>query len=228
MNMKSKMLTAGVFALALSTGANAAMVEMAGDGFKISYDDSLVGLFGTPILAGNSIEFAPGGSPGYTAQTDSGVDVTNSTFSMVVTADEGKFLDGFNLSEQGSYFSFGDSAGVDVSGKLTVKPLVPNGPIMSETIASDSSFEGTATPSFEAKEWTSTTGFSDLNLTSAIVSIQSILAAYVVPPVAGASYAFIEKTNSSLLVSAVPEPEVYAMMFAGLGLVGFVARRRMA
>jgi hypothetical protein len=28
------------------------------------------------------------------------------------------------------------------------------------------------------------------------------------------------------LVSAVPEPEIYAMMLAGLGLMGFVARRR--
>ena len=27
-------------------------------------------------------------------------------------------------------------------------------------------------------------------------------------------------------VAAVPEPETYAMMLAGLGLMGFVARRR--
>ncbi|MDP1672545.1 MAG: FxDxF family PEP-CTERM protein, partial [Burkholderiales bacterium] len=27
-------------------------------------------------------------------------------------------------------------------------------------------------------------------------------------------------------VSAIPEPETYAMMAAGLGLLGFVARRR--
>lgn len=33
--------------------------------------------------------------------------------------------------------------------------------------------------------------------------------------------------NSSInLVSAVPEPETYAMLLAGLGLMGFVARRR--
>ncbi|MEG1324253.1 MAG: FxDxF family PEP-CTERM protein, partial [Janthinobacterium sp.] len=29
-------------------------------------------------------------------------------------------------------------------------------------------------------------------------------------------------------VAAVPEPETYAMMLAGLGLVGFMARRRKA
>ncbi|MES2553545.1 MAG: FxDxF family PEP-CTERM protein, partial [Pseudomonadota bacterium] len=30
------------------------------------------------------------------------------------------------------------------------------------------------------------------------------------------------------LTSAVPEPETYGMMLAGLGLMGFVARRRKA
>jgi len=38
---------------------------------------------------------------------------------------------------------------------------------------------------------------------------------------AGSMYSF----ESS--VSAVPEPETYAMMLAGLGMLGFVARRRM-
>jgi hypothetical protein len=32
--------------------------------------------------------------------------------------------------------------------------------------------------------------------------------------------------NVSVSVSAVPEPETYAMLLAGLGLVGFISRRR--
>jgi hypothetical protein len=35
--------------------------------------------------------------------------------------------------------------------------------------------------------------------------------------------------NGNLMIAAVPEAETYAMMLAGLGLVGFmVARRRQA
>lgn len=31
-----------------------------------------------------------------------------------------------------------------------------------------------------------------------------------------------------LVMAAVPEPETYAMMLAGLGMIGFAARRRSA
>jgi hypothetical protein len=43
---------------------------------------------------------------------------------------------------------------------------------------------------------------------------------------AKSGYAFIEKKYVGLTVSAVPEPESYAMMLAGLGLMGTIARRR--
>jgi hypothetical protein len=36
----------------------------------------------------------------------------------------------------------------------------------------------------------------------------------------------VELGNWSATVTAVPEPETYAMLLAGLGLMGVVARRR--
>ena len=35
-----------------------------------------------------------------------------------------------------------------------------------------------------------------------------------------------EYSETFVVRAAVPEPETYALMLAGLGLVGFVARRR--
>jgi hypothetical protein len=32
--------------------------------------------------------------------------------------------------------------------------------------------------------------------------------------------------NGAISVAAVPEPETYAMLLAGLGVMGFIARRR--
>ncbi len=46
-----------------------------------------------------------------------------------------------------------------------------------------------------------------------------------VQPVAGG---FIWPTAENLVLAAVPEPETYALLLAGLGIVGFMARRRRA
>ena len=44
--------------------------------------------------------------------------------------------------------------------------------------------------------------------------------------VVGAQGTYDVQTTGTLTISAIPEPETYAMLLAGLGLMGFVARRR--
>ena len=226
MTFKFKPLAA-VFLLALaSANASAANVTLNGDKFTISYDTSVIGLFGTPSLIGSSLVFAPGGSPGFAAQSENGIKVTNSTFSFMIMADPGYKLSSFNLFEGGDYMLIGNSSRVSVGGQLRVKPVnlaamtasvTPSVPLTTQT-----TFETFATTNWDAHASISLA----TPLSSAAVSIENLLGARA--RLVDGGYAFIEKKNVELsfVLTPVPEPESYAMFLTGLGLLGAVARRR--
>ena len=226
MAVKIKPLAVAALFAALSVQAYAATNTLDGDHFTITYDDAVVGLFGMPSLVNSNLVFGNiGGSPGFSAQTGSGMKFTNSTFAFTITADQGYTLSGFNLYEAGDYAVIGDTSAVVASGQLRVKPVgvsAMTSPIVTTApLTAKTSFMGYATTDWEAH--------ASINpataLTFATVSIENILGAYV--PTAG--YAFIEKKNVELgfILSAVPEPESYAMLLAGLGMMmGVVSRRR--
>ena len=87
-------------------------------------------------------------------------------------------------------------------------------------ITFDAMFGGKSVYSFknEVRNWTHVT-LTDLQATSALTELT--FGARNDP-------SFIRLDNISVTVQAVPEPETYAMMFAGLGLLGFMAKRRKA
>ncbi|PXX16034.1 putative secreted protein with PEP-CTERM sorting signal [Nitrosomonas ureae] len=60
-----------------------------------------------------------------------------------------------------------------------------------------------------------TVGFTDINNNGQIVGT-------------GVYNVFVPSSSEAFLLSPVPEPEVYAMLLAGLGLIGFMMRRRAA
>lgn len=226
MTFKLKPL-ACVLLLALgSAQANAATVTLDGEHFTISYDTAVLGLFGTPLLVDSSLVFAPGGSPGFSAQSGNGFDFTNSTFSFTIAADPGYKLTGFNLFEAGDYFLIGSSSQVSVGGQLRVKPL--GGSALTAAISPVAPLTiQTGFPLFTTSNWEAAASVSPTNpLGSAVVSIENILGAF--SPVGQGGYAFVEKKNIELgfVLTPIPEPESYAMLLAGLGLMGFVARRR--
>ena len=113
-----------------------------------------------------------------------------------------------------------------VLGQLRVQDLVNANVNLSNSITSamplnvtSSSFANLATT-----DWTALASIGQVATGKVVVSIENILGAYV--PVSG--YAFIEK-KSVLLdinVTAVPEPQSFAMLLAGLGVVGAMVRRR--
>jgi hypothetical protein len=227
MTFKFKPLAA-VFLLAFASAqASAANVTLDGGNFTISYDTAVVGLFGAPTLVGSTLVFTPGGNPGFAAQSDNGVKVTNSTFSFLVTADPGYQLSSFSLFEGGDYQLIGDSSRVSVGGQLRVKPV--GGAVLTAAIApsvpltTHSSFE-----QFASTNWDASASITPAtSLTNAVVSIENLLGARARLTEDG--YAFIEKKNvelSFVLAAPIPEPASFAMLLAGLGMMGVVARRR--
>jgi hypothetical protein len=65
--------------------------------------------------------------------------------------------------------------------------------------------------------------FLRLTSTAALSSVELVPPT---PPVFPAGNPNVFATADNLVLAAVPEPETYALMLAGLGLLGFVARRR--
>lgn len=229
--MKKTMLAVAFGGLFAVSGAQAASVTLSGSFFDVTYDDALTGLFGTPVLIGNTLTWAPSGSPGFSASSyGQGIKVTNSTFALTVTAKDNYLINGASLLEGGDYFFFGDSSGVSATGQLRGRSLDTAGAPTSVSSIVAGGFTSNATFDFSTTDWNATALVTlDAASKSATFTIQNILAAYN-PPGSFPTAAFIEKKSVDLAVAvtAVPEADTYMMMLAGLGMLGLMAKRRMS
>jgi hypothetical protein len=228
--MKKTLLVAALSGVFAVSGAQAASVTLSGSFFDLTYDDALTGLFGTPVLIGNTITWAPSGSPGFSASSyGNGIRVTNSTFALTVTAKDNYLINGASLVEAGDYFFFGTSSGVSATGQLRGRSLdVGGAPTHISSIAA-SGFSANSEFDFSTSNWSATALVTlDEASKSATFTIQNLLAAYN-PPGSFPTAAFIEKksVDLSVMVTAVPEADTYMMMLAGLGMIGLMAKRRM-
>jgi hypothetical protein len=220
-----KPLAALIATALISTSALAATQTLDAGNYTISFDDSLLGLFGTPTLTASGISFAPSGD-GFRVESYSGPKTVDSIVALHITADAGYTLTGFNLSEQGSYLKFGDGSKVSAGGNLTVLDLVnASARVTTQLVVSAPLTDSTTFDDLISSSWTASTGVQ-LGTTKATVSIFNMLGAWGVS--ANEGYATIGKSNVILDVgvAAVPEPESFAMLLAGLGVVGAMVRRR--
>ena len=219
-------LKVSLLVLALAS-AHAQAVETRLDGkyFDIIYDSASLGLFGTPTLSGNTLFFTP---TTFSAESSSmSTFKTGSTISFWIVADDGHHLTGASLLEQGDYNADKEddkSARVAVGGQTR---FVDNNHPGSSTSAA---IVGAGVSDLPANGFSSTSDWAATSLqtfqsgaTKIKFTIENLLFAN-----AGSqsNYAFIEKKYVGLTVSAVPEPESYAMLLAGLGILGAVVRRK--
>lgn len=219
----------------VATGAPAAVVTLSGDHIIVEYDNSQASLlaFGAPTLVGDLLTFSPSN---FKALTTGGLDIAAYTVNLTIKPKSGFALDSIDMTEGGDYLVWGAASFVNVGGQTRlfdtsnlppglVQPIVPAG---LGTIS--------APPSLTTTNWTASSsivvaGSSQAGGTAYSYSIQNILGAFAVAPVgpdAPPTLALIEKKFVALDVSvaAIPEPEVWATMLVGAGLVGLQLRRK--
>lgn len=225
------LLAAGILVLSqtLAGAAVAAPVTLSGTTVDFSFDDALLGLFGMPVVsANNTLVFTP---VGFDAQAFNGpkIDLTNQTMNIRVTAKAGFEIGHVGLLERGDYLLEGSASSVDVTGQLRLFDL------NNQSVSFTDSIMATAPltiPGLPTHNWSATagiavnTGLHDLTRVNVGVENLLIARAFSVD-----SLAFVEKKElflniNTVAVTPVPEAETWAMMLAGLGLIGLMAARR--
>lgn len=219
-------LATGIFLLsqAVSGAAFAASVTLSGNTVDYTFDDTLLGLYGPASLSGDTLYFTP---VDFRAESlnGAGFALTNDTMNIRVTAHDGWLFSNIGLVERGDYLLLGGGSTAAVAGQIRVfdvaapltdvtASILPSGPL-------DQS--GLPTTNWDAAATVDLSAWTDARTVN--VTVQDLLLASTS---AASSVAFVEKKFVGLTagVAPIPEAQTYAMMLAGLGLVGWKLRRR--
>jgi len=207
---------------------------LTGTTVSYSFDADDLGLFGAASLSGDELVFTPfvdlDGKSLFTAQSTNGTaGAAVTTLHITVSANSGYQLSAVNLAEGGAYsltgvassFVTGNITALDIEGTtsgqqigniVTTAPLTVNGATTSWTANA-----GVVLP---ATGW----GGTDDVVNSISLKITNQL--FATSSLGGASEVWKNAAGVNVVTTPIPEAQTYAMMLAGLGLVGFMARRR--
>jgi len=224
-----KTMTAGLVLLAqaLSGTAFAASITLSGTNVDFILDDTMLGSFGPATVSGDTLYFTP---IDFAARSlnGAGYSLTNETMNIKVSAHAGSVFSSMGLLEKGDYLLLGSGSTADVSGQLRIfdvaTPLVDLTASLQPT--SPLNLTGLPTHNWTGQASADLSAWSNTRMVN--VTVENLLLASTS---ASSSVAFVEKKFVGLtaVTAPVPETDTYAMMLAGLGLVGFaVARRRAA
>ncbi|OJW92522.1 PEP-CTERM sorting domain-containing protein [Thiobacillus sp. 65-1402] len=189
------------------------------------------GLFGTASLVGDDLVFAPtaafkatsaNGAPGFKSQNVIVQVSINDAYLSTLA------LSSFSLSEGGSYSLSGTSATAGATGYLSALDIEGT---TANSLSGSITASGLGVPGTHA--WTGAAGIAlpgtgwggaDGVVSSVKLTLSNQLFATTGPN--SAAEIWKDAVNLHVATSPIPEAETYAMMLAGLGLVGFMARRR--
>ncbi|NDP48708.1 MAG: PEP-CTERM sorting domain-containing protein [Sulfuriferula multivorans] len=215
--------------LSIALLGTAAYAEtLTGTYVNYTFDESALGMFGTAALSasGDGLVF----SPVDFMATTSGTVFAQDTIYVTVTANPGYQLTAFGLSETGRYSRSGDGP-LGVTGQFGLTDV--EGTTVNHILATIEASPGSFTE--ESGSWAAQAaitlpatgwGGADGSVGSVSLEISNLLDTSGFSGSASIYKDFIGLSAFTTTVSPVPEANTYAMMLAGLGLVGFMARRR--
>lgn len=225
-NKKTALAVMGLSASLLGGNALAVPTTLTGTSVSYSFDTNDLGLFGTASLSGDELVFTPTNFTATSVNGSAGAAVQ--TLHVTVSANSGYQLSAVNLTESGTYslsggatvFVTGNITALDIEGTtsgqeigniVTTAPLTVNGATTGWTANA-----GVVLP---ATGWGGTDGV----VNSIGLKITNQL--YAMSALGGASEVWKNAAAVNVVTTPVPEARTYALMLAGLGLVGFMARR---
>lgn len=212
------MLLAGVM-LAISGSAQAIPFSISGDTVDFTFDNSLTGLLGAASVSGDILYFNP---TNFKAQAQNGSSANPSqSFNVQISLKPGFLFDSVDLLERGDYLFYGLGTNTaNVGGSLNLSSgantfnatIVPGAPLN--------------LPGFSSKNWVASV---NANLVGWGPTVTADLTSMLMATTSGTgNFALVEQKYAGLIIHTTPVPEVetWAMMLAGLGLVGLQLRRR--
>jgi hypothetical protein len=229
-----------VLGFTISAQAFAAIQTITGTNFDLVYDDTKLGLFGAPSVAGNNIFFTPNNFKAESLN-GAGIVTNNSTINgMQLVAKNGFRFGSIDLSEFGDYLMRDAESFVSVSGQLRAF----DGANFAATNTSSSLIVSPSTPlnivDGMNHDWSATASITNttaaksglvgwLNSANIVnITVENLLTAYTEAG-PGPEQAFIEKKAVGVglvITSAVPEPGIWSSLSAGLFVLGMMASRR--
>lgn len=221
-NIKAALVALGMGAAALS-GHAFAMTTLTGTQVSYTFDETTLGKFGSASLVGDDLVFTPA-TGGFLA---TGTTPATQAVNVTVTAKSGYLLSAFTLNENGGYtrptssdtvYLGGMFSALDIEGTTANKlstPIAPSAPLGVTGTGINGNWTSQSGLTLPGTGW----GGADGLVQSVSLTISNQLFA------GGAGKIWKNQVGVAAIATPVPEADTYAMLLAGLAVVGFMTRR---